>query len=61
MITPHYCPHCGLRLREIRTAAGGVESEISCKNGHVWSVRIERRDGIAGPVEYWIFTGSSER
>ena len=39
MITPYYCPDCGLRLRENKLAGGGVDAgQVSCKNGHVWTM-----------------------
>lgn len=39
MISPWYCPRCGLRLREVQTSQGVDENRYYCKNSHAWQVR----------------------
>jgi hypothetical protein len=37
MWTDRFCPECGLKMAEIRTAGGGIEqSRIACRNFHSW-------------------------
>lgn len=52
MISSLHCPDCGLKLREISHAGGGVEAGVwVCRRGHRWEYMIEGRISLAGLLD----------
>jgi hypothetical protein len=45
MITPYFCPNCGLRLWEDRMPGGGITADSYwCRNMHAWVIKDDPDD-----------------